>query len=423
MKKVLYIMLFLILGMSVTAQSVWNGEREAISSGSGTESDPYLIENAQQLAWLVYTINWDYSRWTSGKYFLLTTDIDLNGNADNQWIPIGAGPSVSIGKYFSGVFDGGFHMITGLYIDNDNAINDNNSMWVSNYAGFFTQLSNNAIVKNLYLEGSVSTDRRVAGFSGYNGIFEYCVSNVDVETSGNNSTAAGIVAFGSPTVRYCANIGDIKGKNGVGGLIGMDGRVENSYNMGRVEAEDYVGGIAVRSTFINNCYNVGEIHYDANANNKGAIISNKPSSVTVSNCFYLEGCIAESNGYGEPKTADFMRSEDFVTLLNNETNVWAMDDDNTNDGYPVFGNVEFGLDENFFDNTNLVVVYPNPVIDNINVLGDALSCEIYDMVGRRVKTVSGDIGNISVTDLNTGIYMIRFTMRNGSVVTKKLVKK
>ena len=47
MKKVLYIMLFLVLGMSLTAQSVWDGSREAISSGSGTESDPYLIENAQ----------------------------------------------------------------------------------------------------------------------------------------------------------------------------------------------------------------------------------------------------------------------------------------------------------------------------------------------------------------------------------------
>ena len=123
MKKLLYIMLFLIFAMNLTAQSVWDGKREAIRSGSGTESDPYLIENAQQLAWLAYVVNWDYSIWTKDKFFLLTTDIDLGGNADNQWIPIGAGPSTDSHKLFDGVFDGGFHSITGIYIDADNAVN------------------------------------------------------------------------------------------------------------------------------------------------------------------------------------------------------------------------------------------------------------------------------------------------------------
>jgi len=421
MKKLSYIVLFLILGMNLTAQSVWDGKREAIRNGSGTENDPYLIENAQQLAWFVYTVNWDYAPWTNDQHFLLTTDINLNGSPDNQWIPIGAGPSASGSKYFNGVIDGGFHKISGFYIDNDNAIGDKNSMWESSFAAFFVQLGNNATVKNLYLEGSVTNDMKSAGFSGKNGIFEYCVADVDVES--DKSTVAGFVAMGNPTIEFSANLGDIKGYQGVGGFIGINGIVRNCYNTGKIEGDDAVGGIAGRSTEIVNCYNVGEIVCGNGTNKKGGIVGFFPSSGNVTNCYYLESCMDGSNGYGEPKTAGFMRSRDFVDLLNNDTNVWVMDEKFTNDGYPVFGNVEFGINENFFDNTDLVVVFPNPAADYINVLGDALSCEIYDMVGRRVKTVSGNIDNISVTDLNTGVYMIRFTMRNGSVVTKKIVKK
>jgi len=421
MKKVLYIMLFLVLGMSLTAQSVWDGKREAISSGSGTESDPYLIENAQQLAWLVYSINWDYARWTSDKYFLLTTDIDLNGSTDNQWIPIGAGPSLSSAKYFNGVFDGGFHSITGIYIDAGNAISNNNSMWVSSYAGFFIELGSNAVVKNLYLEGSISTGRKAGGFAGTsNGDFEYCVSDVDIVST--NQTAAGIASLGNPTVRYCANLGDIKGKNGVGGLIGMNGHVENSYNMGRVEADDVVGGIAGRSNDIKNCYNVGDI-YASNASYKGAIVGNKPSGGNISNCYYLEGCIDESNEYGEPKTADFMRSQEFVYLLNNETSCWVMDTLNENDGYPVFGETPFGIDEILTNFTDVVVVYPNPVVDYVCVAGDVVSCDVFDLVGKRVFSVSTNINKIAVSDLPSGIYMMRFLTKNGNVVTKKIVKK
>ncbi len=421
MKKVLYIMLFLILGMNLTAQSVWDGSREAISSGSGTESDPYLIENAQQLAWLVYTINWDYSRWTEGKYFLLTTDIDLNGNADNQWIPIGAGPSTESHKYFDGVFDGDFHEITGLYIDSNNAVNDNNSMWVSDYVGFFAELGANAQVKNLYLEGLIISIRKSGGFSGKNGIFEYCISDVDIKTSGTQSASAGIAAYGNPTVRFSANLGDINGTNGVGGIIGFNGTVENCYNMGDIEGVDVVGGIAGRSMKIKNCYNVGEIVYDANANYVGAIVGMKPSGGTVSNCYYLEGCIADPNEYGEPKTADFMRSQDFVNLLNNDITIWKMDTEYINDGYPIFDEEYMNVSE-IVENTEMVMVYPNPVIDYVYVVGNVTSCEIYDLVGKRVKSISTNMEEIRVSDLQSGIYMMQFLTKNGNVVTKKIVK-
>lgn len=408
--------------MNLTAQSVWDGKREAIVNGSGTENDPYLIENAQQFAWLVYLINWDYSRWTEGKYFQLTTDIDLDGGVDNQWIPIGAGPSASSHKYFDGVFDGGFHKITGLYIDNENPVSDNNSIWVSSYAGLFTELKNNGVIKNLYLEGSVTSDRKSGGFTGSsNGVFEYCIANVNVFST--TASSAGIAALGTPTVRYSANLGNVKGKQGVGGIVGMNGHIESCYNMGNIAAEDYVGGIAGRSNDIKNSYNAGDVDYVLGASHIGGIVGNKSSGVHVDNCYYLEGCIDESNDLGEPKTAEFMRSREFVDILNSDTDVWAYDEENINDGYPVFGNTQFGIEEILTEFPDMVTVYPNPVVDKVYVVGDVTSCEIYDLVGRRVKSVYTNIEEIRVTDLQSGIYIIQFLMKNGNKVTKKIVKK
>ena len=50
--------------------------------GSGSYYDPYLINNAQQLADLAYMVN--HGEYFKGKYFKLTTDITLNDNSDNR---------------------------------------------------------------------------------------------------------------------------------------------------------------------------------------------------------------------------------------------------------------------------------------------------------------------------------------------------
>ena len=424
MKKLSYILLFLVIGMSLTAQSVWDGKREAIRRGSGTENDPYLIENARQLAWLVYTINWDYAHWTIGKYFQLTTDIDLNGSHDNQWIPIGAGPSATTAsKYFKGNFDGDYHKITGFYIDNDNLINDEESLWVSSYAAFFTQLSDNSQVKNLYLEGSITNSKSAAAFTGLGGDFEHCVADVDIESE--NDLVAGFVASGSSTIQICVNKGNVKGNQCVGGFISNSGNVLNSYNVGKIEGTNIVGGIAARGNYIINCYNVGDIVADEGTTKKGGIVGYAYNSSIISNCHYLESCISEPNEYGEPQTADFMRSQTFVSLLNNDSIVkpWVYDTENVNQGFPVFGDNPFAVDEILSSFSDVVVVYPNPVVDDVYVCGDVVSCEMYDIVGKRVLSVSKNVDKISVTNLQPGIYMMQIFMKNGNVVTNKIVKK
>ena len=91
--------------------------------GSGSYYDPYLINNAQQLADLAYMVN--HGEYFKGKYFKLTTDITLNDNVLNDdgtpntsrtcqnWTPIGKF-GVFSDDDFMGTFDGCGHTIRGF---------------------------------------------------------------------------------------------------------------------------------------------------------------------------------------------------------------------------------------------------------------------------------------------------------------------
>lgn len=79
--------------------------------GSGTETDPYLIESAKQL---------DEVRESPTSCFKLINDIDLTEfiaqhYPEHGWLPI----------YFDGNFDGNGKCITGLTIDNFNGRHGN----------------------------------------------------------------------------------------------------------------------------------------------------------------------------------------------------------------------------------------------------------------------------------------------------------
>ena len=428
MKRYIYVLVLILLGMNINAQSVWNGKREAIKKGSGTAEDPYLIENAQNLAWFAYLINYDYGKWVDGKYFLLTTDIDLKGNKDNQWIPIGAGGSRSDSKTLNIEFDGGNHKITGLYIDKDSELNDENSIWYSGNVALFSKLGNTTI-KNLYLEGTIQSENLAcSAFSVSNaGFIENCAAFVNIETNGD---AAGFVVGGKDnggTIRNSYNLGDINGDL-AGGLF-CKGKViiENCYNKGNVLGKEVAGGLAgqlLSGSGIKNAYNIGNV--DASTDYYGAIVGQAHNSVKVENTHYLNTSLGKADKYAKEKTADFMRSQDFVNILNDNTDVWAKDEDEANDGYPILLPTKHLDVEEYFDTDNAVSIFPNPATDYINVSGEFVSCAIYDVVGNMVysdENISDEAVNISVADYASGVYFVRCLARNGGVVTKKLVVK
>ena len=153
MKKIYLIVMLLMTCMMAEAQtSVWNGSRRLWTSGEGTESNPYLIESAEQLAFLSYMVNKGLV--TTDLNFKLTTDIDLNGSEDLPWVPIGLGdrwfsedgcerlidPSYAP-VYFCGHFDGDGHSIYNLYVDG------------GTYVGLFGLVSGQgSLIENLNIE-------------------------------------------------------------------------------------------------------------------------------------------------------------------------------------------------------------------------------------------------------------------------------
>jgi len=120
MKKTFYLLLTLTLLLltltacnheSASEPDVWDGTVASdFSGGNGTESKPYKISKASQLAFLAKSVNEGTNY--SGKYLVLTNDIDLNSI---EWTPIGNGINS-----FNGCFDGNGKTIKNLKITKRN---------------------------------------------------------------------------------------------------------------------------------------------------------------------------------------------------------------------------------------------------------------------------------------------------------------
>ncbi len=76
---------------------------------------------------------------------------------------------------------------------------------------------------------------------------------------------------------------------------------------------------------------------------------------------------------------------------------------------------------------NKISVRPNPATDNFNVVlpeAGAAQIELFNLVGQKVYTANTteQTVNINVSDLNSGVYMLK-VMQNGVVETSKVVVK
>ena len=233
--------------------SVWNGTDGTTAdpgysfSGAGTKTDPYLIASASDLAQLASNVNAG-DRY-SGKYFELTTDINLN---NHEWTPIG-----TEANDFQGVFDGDKHKIAGLKIDN-------NSL---KHAGLFGYISGyyNSYTKDIHVTGNVQsnyTDGYTGGICGLGERVKGCSFAGSV--SNPNGYAGGIGGKIGDATECCVNNGAITGKN-AGGIVGTvdgpsDTGVYASYNTGKITASAEGGGIVgTTSAVVKACYNIGAI--------------------------------------------------------------------------------------------------------------------------------------------------------------------
>ena len=318
-------------------------------SGSATEADPWKINTASELAYLINNIG-------DGTYYIeLNSNIDLAGH---EWTPI-----KSIKKNAKINFDGKDHTISNLTIDTVeenkkasffeeisynydaslhfsntifNNVNINGPASVGTIVGYAI---NTTIINVIIQSGSIKGNSYVGGIGGMLwGSCNDCVNNARIYSK--EGSAGGIVGHGN-TQHRCINTGTVIGGNAVGGIVGYgeaedcfsSGTVRTSYNNcviggvvgygtainsgfdGTIECNylpDYLGSIAGNggeTDEIKNSFGVAEIHLDyenadtAIVNKFGAIVSNNlNNSYSYSKVFALG---KSSEEYRKYKGTDF----------------------------------------------------------------------------------------------------------------------
>lgn len=364
-----------IFGSTQTFRTIppWDGSYSPWTQGSGTEDDPYLIENAQQLAYLAYRVNNGLEN--SGKYYKVVADIDLYGSEDFQWTPIGIENHI-----FGGHFDGGNHTIYGMYVSGER------------YAGLFGYASE-ATIKNTNVRGirvSGLVPGYVAGIVGYANYTDINNCSNSCNISGGSVTGGIVGRAVESTIKNCYNKGNISGgtttksSSGSGGIAGsaIYSTIANCFNTGFVTAQGtndtfengwggssyyYImaGGIlggGGNFFVVEDCYSTGccsaTNYYSGGRSCTGAIVGycahygvgsywysgyqtyeneqqQQYNNRTV-NCAYLETCNISNIYGGTAMSSDAMQNANFVGLLNGNTCVWQQDiEPFINDGYPI----------------------------------------------------------------------------------------
>lgn len=239
---------------------------DLIFSGEGTESSPFLIENADHLNKLAATPD----LWGQGYYYRLTTDLSLTGTFD------GVG---SLDKPFRANFDGGNHVITNVTITNSasgisatgffNAIDGarisglglkNAKVTGTTYTGALVGYAKSGIVERCFTSGTVTgTTLAVGGLMGENhaAAIDNCYSTAKV--SADNAYAAGGLVGKNDTnasVDHAYASGHVSGKNYVGGVVGANyGSISASVAMNQSIAAADGSNFVARFGGNNNGYN------------------------------------------------------------------------------------------------------------------------------------------------------------------------
>ena len=227
---------------------------ESFAGGSGTEEDPYMISNKEELRRLAELINSKDREYVAANY-ILTEDIVINetdgiDSWDEQppeymWTVIGNGDGFAS---FAGHFDGQNHSVSGLYYKGQGIITGE-----SRYAaGLFGLLSGDALIENLVLKDS------------------YIYADASSEC-GIGGIAGGTDGLSNTTIRNCENYANVSASSGrVGGIIGRADRgsiIEECDNQGNIFVSDLSGSAGgINGEFggykLTDCNNFGKITSD-----------------------------------------------------------------------------------------------------------------------------------------------------------------
>ena len=261
----------------------------------------YQINCADDLRLLAYLVRKGNN--FSGKQFVLTADIDLEGR---PWLPIG-GYDETKSYAFKGDFDGCGHRIFNIYAKSSDY----------GYAALFGSVSS-SVIKNVGIEsGVIIGSTKIAAIAS--------------------------VLGGGATISGCYSKAMLYGKSHVASMVGMisSGKniVENCYNLGKIFAKNdsgYPAGIvsyfssSSSGTQVRNCYSVG---------NKFGIAGTASASAgtnTIDNCHSVNASklirVINTLSITNSNILSAQTMKSYAPILGS---AFADDHSGENDGYPV----------------------------------------------------------------------------------------
>lgn len=325
MKNRLFVLCtILFVCIATYAVQVWDGTAVPWTQGSGTESNPYLIETPANLAYLQQILNETANSATkhfSTAYYKQTDDLDMDGKAWN-----GVGTITA----FSGTYDGNGHSISNAVLVGYLGANysGSNFYYKDVSYGIFCS-SKNAVFRHIIASGNFKRNPSELKSSEYaylspmvaraeNCTFVDCQNTADFNinvggdhTNGDDSNdgrhcIGGIVGYALNSQfinsQNSGNISCIFGKSClagascyIGGLVGSaeNSMFDNVCNYGKIYAYGYVG-CNYSSTVIFNGGVVGNLKQGAiyHSCNKGEIYSDgKNAAMETSNAPRLGGLV------------------------------------------------------------------------------------------------------------------------------------
>ncbi len=217
---------------------VWSGKLATkYAGGSGTKTDPYLIETPEQMAYFVNNLDG-----TKGKFYSLTADLSMNDTSKTDW-ERNANQWFTSAAYFEGTFDGCGHVVSGLYYNGNDSI-----------VALIPRVTRGSVVQRVGITESSLTSYKtetrdvgyVGGIVGYMGngtdtnypIISQCFGDDSVVLKG--SSVGGIVAGGhqAAILNNCYFTGVLEGESHAGTMVGntWDGKgsiITNCYSISR----------------------------------------------------------------------------------------------------------------------------------------------------------------------------------------------
>lgn len=313
-------------------------------SGMGTQADPYLISNLQELLWISQSPGaWD-------KHFEQTADIDaadtqfLDDSDDNNDGDPYNDPNDATGEgnnegfspigisdpYFTGSYTGNGHTISDLQINRPS----------QNGIGFFGLVLGAADIVDVHI---INAD--ITGNSHVGTLIGLLSSQVrDCHGTGtvNAAAAAGGLIGGSlfGTVTNCFANSTVNAVNFPGGLIGMDTGVTigDSYAMGSVNGSTAGGLIgSSEATAVSNCFANGAV----SGASAGGLMGSSLDLPQNGSFWDIETSgLATSEGGTGKTTAEMQLQSTFTDAGWDFSTVWHIDGVNNN-GYPYLQWQEF----------------------------------------------------------------------------------